>query len=73
MSFRGCGEGKERAEEVEDVGLVADLIPGDMDKSLGGSMERMGNRLDKRINRKMGMGRLAANRITRQHGLLVMN
>lgn len=64
MSFRGCGVPsgdsrlllrqeveKERAEDVEDVGLMADHIPGDMEKSLGGSMERMGNRLDKRINK----------------------
>lgn len=55
------------------MGLVADHIPGDMEKSLGGSIERMGNRLDKRINRKMGVGRLAVNRITRQHELLVTN
>lgn len=64
---------KKRAEDIKDVGLVADHIPGDREKSLGGSIERMGNRLDKRINRKMGVGRLAVNRITRQHGLLVMN
>ena len=50
---------KKRYEDIQDVGLVTDHQVGiaeDMGESLGGSVERMGVRLDKRKNRRMGMG-----------------